>query len=254
MDKNLEIALDNYLAKEDVEGAFYIDGDWGSGKSFFIRNYREKIDEEYRKKNPKSKDPSSFYVSLNGLRNLNDINAELFALCHPKLSCFSSSKFGKGLLYLGKAAGNVFGIESENTEGVISNFAGVFQKGKTQILILDDFERCRIDLQELFGYLSSLLVESGTKVILIGNDKEVRRFLQEEELFRERSISAQISGNMEEYKQNLASLSEPCLYDSIKEKCIYKTYHFQFDDEILFEELVKDYPESTRCHYPVTCF
>ena len=31
-----------YLVKESVDGAFYIDGLWGLGKTYFIKNFKNK--------------------------------------------------------------------------------------------------------------------------------------------------------------------------------------------------------------------
>ena len=34
--------MNEYLVKESVDGAFYIDGLWGLGKTYFIKNFKNK--------------------------------------------------------------------------------------------------------------------------------------------------------------------------------------------------------------------
>ena len=42
MNKHIEKYLDLYLEREDVEYATLLTGEWGCGKTFFIKNYIEK--------------------------------------------------------------------------------------------------------------------------------------------------------------------------------------------------------------------
>lgn len=185
------------------------------------------------------------YISLNGFVSIDEINSEIFASCHPKITKFGNSRITKALFSVGKAALNVVAGISEDSVKSIAEGLSNFMSSKCSILVLDDFERCRIDLQSLFGFISNLIVECKCKVILIGNDKEVRRYLQTEEIYREKLIKAIISKNKDEYDDLIKDGDDYLLYDSIKEKCIYKTYNFIFDDEILFTELMKDYSKST---------
>ena len=45
---------------------------------------------------------------------------------------------------------------------------------KDKIVILDDFERCRLPVRETLGIISSLLDEDSCKVIIISNDYEIQ--------------------------------------------------------------------------------
>jgi len=46
---DLEKVLKDYINKENVEGAFYIDGHWGSGKTFFINDFMSSHNKKPRK-------------------------------------------------------------------------------------------------------------------------------------------------------------------------------------------------------------
>ena len=80
-------ALDDYIEKKDVEGAFYINGLWGSGKTYFIKEFIKRKNQILFKIQ---------YISLNGIRNNSEINEELFCLCNPTISKIKNNKLIKG--------------------------------------------------------------------------------------------------------------------------------------------------------------
>lgn len=243
MDGHLIAALNDYLSDtKEVDGAFYIDGPWGSGKSFFIDKYIKTYTDRYKKENPdfdEKKNKLFIKVSLNGVKNLDDVSKEIFAQCHPNISKLANGKIARAILTVGKVViDKKIGVSSDNVDDIIGSLGG-FIDSKFTAIILDDFERCRIDCQELFGFINSLISESSVKVILIGNDSEVRRYLQQQDLHQQKMIASNISKNIDEYKKNIAEVSEPLFYDVIKEKTIYKTYYFVFDNNLLYTELSK---------------
>ena len=89
-DSYLIYALNEYLSDTKVvDGAFYIDGPWGSGKSYFIDRYIKIYTEQHKKVNPdfdENKDKLFIKVSLNGVKNIDDVSKEIFAQCHPTIS------------------------------------------------------------------------------------------------------------------------------------------------------------------------
>jgi len=181
-----------------------------------------------------------------GLTSVDEITKELFALCHPVISSIKNGPVAKCLLSIGKIAANTAGIGGESIDDAVNNFASLFKNNQVKVLILDDFERSRIDLQELFGYITSLIKINDIRIVLIGNDVEVKKFLQEESIHRQKLIASNISGNINDYHNNVKLLDEPLLYDSIKEKCIYKTYYYVTDRSILFDSIICSYPKSIQ--------
>ncbi len=250
MDSYLIYALNEYLSDTKVvDGAFYIDGPWGSGKSYFIDRYIKIYTEQHKKVNPdfdENKDKLFIKVSLNGVKNIDDVSKEIFAQCHPTISKITNGKIARGILTLGKIfIDKKVGVSGGEVDDIIGSL-GSFINSKFSAIILDDFERCRIDCQELFGFINSLISESFVKVILIGNDSEVRRYLQQEELHQQKLIASNISKDFNEYKKNVDEVSEPLFYDVIKEKTIYKTYYFVFDKDLLYTELGKVLSKSDQ--------
>ncbi|MDY4308014.1 P-loop NTPase fold protein [Enterococcus mundtii] len=77
---NLTQIIDNYLQSEEPY-ALQIDGEWGVGKTYFIKN---NVIEKLKEKNN-----YSVYFSVYGFNNLNDLKRELF---YQIISALSSNK------------------------------------------------------------------------------------------------------------------------------------------------------------------
>lgn len=224
-------ALDKYLIKDKCDGAFYINGPWGSGKTYFIKKYMEEKEDAQ-------------YISLDGMKSVNDINEELFAKLNPAISKIKNSKISKVLINIvGSIIGTKIGVDISNID--LENFVNK-ANFNIKILVLDDLERTKIDIQELFGYISSLLTVSEIKVILIGNDEEVRKYLDVSSNHNSLLITAILSKDLDKFNENKIKVSEPLLYDKIKEKSIYKQYNFAFDEDVLFKEISKSFKISTQ--------
>ncbi|KOT14533.1 hypothetical protein AC245_04160 [Haemophilus parainfluenzae] len=80
MNKHIEKYLDLYLDREDVEYATLLIGEWGCGKTFFIKNYIENIQKSQKDKH------KFIYISLFGLKNISSVNEAIFEELHPILS------------------------------------------------------------------------------------------------------------------------------------------------------------------------
>lgn len=52
-------------------------------------------------------------------------------------------------------------------------------KGK-KVLIFDDIERCKIDIDELFGYINNFVEHLTCKVILIGDEEKIKSLYEAE--------------------------------------------------------------------------
>ena len=87
--KHIEKYFDYYFdGEKNFEYAVLLNGAWGSGKTWFIKEYIQKQE---------SKGKKVAYISLNGLSKTSDIDDEIFRCIHPKLA-------SKGAKILGKVA------------------------------------------------------------------------------------------------------------------------------------------------------
>jgi len=164
-----KIVID-YIDENIYNYAVLIDGGWGSGKTFLVRNsIIPSIEEHERRKKEKEKEyqeRKAIYVSLYGIANETDISKQIYT------SMLSKSEKGK------KTAGIATRIISDLSEKFLIKFdiiellENVFQS-KKYILIFDDLERCGIDINRVLGYINSFVEHDGIKTIIIANQAEI---------------------------------------------------------------------------------
>lgn len=180
--KSVEDYLKYYLSLESPQYAVMIKGPWGCGKTFFVKNFLDKNnDEETRDDTVINLKP--IYISLNGMRTLENlqeaIRAELNPLLYSKTARIGKAVL-KGLLKTTLRIDLDFD-EDGRTDGALSGnldssailtLVGGDVKG-TKALFLDDLERSDIGLEELFGFLNNFVEHYSCKVILIADENKL---------------------------------------------------------------------------------
>lgn len=174
--------LDYYVDLENPQYAVLLIGNWGCGKTYFIKDIIKKWEEPDSSEDKISLKP--IYVSLNGISETDNINEKIRAVVSPFL-------YSKGM----KVAKNIFKGLLKTTAKIDLNFddddkadgnisfnidsLGIFDssnkdiKGK-RILIFDDIERCKIKTDEIFGYINNFVEHSGCKVILLTDEQKIK--------------------------------------------------------------------------------
>ncbi|RUP10302.1 P-loop NTPase fold protein [Hyphomicrobium sp.] len=146
--------------------AVLLNGPWGAGKTHFVNQFLRTYEIKH------------LYISLYGMTSTRQIEEEFWRQLHPVLSSKPMkilTAVGKGLLKAsikfdvdgdGKEDGSVSPTLPELDVAKLANPTG-------RVLIFDDLERCRMPLDEVLGYINSLVEHSDFKVILIANEKEL---------------------------------------------------------------------------------
>lgn len=194
-------AIDNYLDNKEPY-ALQIDGEWGSGKTFFIKNYSEKT--------TKAK---VIYFSVYGYNDLQNLKTDLLSQVAIELENLSIIKKGNKLYSIFKR----FNINSNlviNSIGVLSDITlkkiiknTLKKNNETVVVVIDDLERLseQLDLQDFLGFLTNDIIEKlKFKVIIVSNEKKMK--------------------NHDDFLK-------------IKEKIISKTIEFSRDENLLKEIL-----------------
>ena len=150
--------------------AILLKGKWGSGKTWFINQYREKLKEEGKK---------SLYVSLYGVAHYSEIEDLLFQQLHPFRSSKGmvlAEKVFKGLL---KGALKI-DLNNDGKEDGTWTFSipdidipDKFKDSNYSLLIFDDLERCNIDIKNILGYINSFVESQSLKVVILANEEEI---------------------------------------------------------------------------------
>ena len=272
-DNEIKNIIIDYLKNDKSNQAILIDGEWGSGKTFFVK---EKVIPKIKEK---LKDVPIYYVSLYGVSS----SAEI----HNLVSSQITEK------YIGKYIGDDKASAVVNIGSKISKIKPVldilkeingasidlvhFNELKNNleiptksIMIFDDLERCNMDVITVLGYINSISEHSDTKVIIVANESELGMQNTNEDLSQKYNLILNINkfnrennnggDNSKQSNKNTDNDSNNSLinkelldkqaeeyfpvssvYEKVKEKLIGVTVKYEADFNEIFETLVKEY-------------
>ena len=185
------------------EYAVLIKGLWGTGKTWFIQDYLEKLKQEGQ---------DHLYVSLYGVTSFEDIESDFFRQLHPLLSSKSAKLLGKLAKGMVKATIKVDLDDDGQSDGTIT--AGVpndklvesLKRSEGRVLVFDDIERCAIPICDLLGYINQFVEHNEFKAILIANEHEIVEREEKSELHFQayRRIKEKLVGKTFEIEPDLA--------------------------------------------------
>ena len=161
MNEHITDYLYKYFKLKNPGYAVFIKGEWGCGKTCFIKKY---IKEQNKNTNWWGKKRKKLqYISLNGVSSTNILVANIlfnakYALGWVKIiwsliKCISIT--GKCITFTPQ---DLFSSE-------------VFKKLlKRNVLIFDDLERANLDHEKLWGFFSELLEQHHVHIVLVGDE------------------------------------------------------------------------------------
>ena len=148
--------------------AVAIEGEWGCGKTFYIKQLIEKLGAQNRR---------VFYISLYGIATKQEIDQLIFAEMHPFRSSKSAKFATKVLAGLIKASIKIdinentqLNLNSQIPDVEIPNSQGT---ELLPILIFDDLERCAIEATILLGYINHFVEHAGLHVVVAVNELDL---------------------------------------------------------------------------------
>ncbi|AZV47327.1 hypothetical protein C3L23_08590 [Nautilia sp. PV-1] len=167
----LEEKLYEIFIKDNFPVVIAINGEWGSGKTYFWQNI---FLERYKNK---LKDKKIAYVSLFGHNSLNDIKTDII---------LQISKTTKIISKIQDKVKNIKGMVFKEQDINISLGGGILSAGlslltvndfKNVIICFDDFERLssNIKIKDLMGFISNLKEQKNCKILMILNEEELKK-------------------------------------------------------------------------------
>jgi len=165
--------LNFYLENIPQGFAVMLNGEWGSGKTFFINTYKSEFSKKYK----------FIYVSLYGVSKNSEIEDQIFQQLHPFLSSKPVSiatKVLKGAVKFGLK----IDLDSNGTKETSANInlpdvqiSDFYKNAENAVLIFDDLERCSIPVENILGYINHFVEHQNHRVIVIANEEEIIKFL-----------------------------------------------------------------------------
>lgn len=175
--QQLEEIVDYYLTS-NTNYALMITGEWGVGKTYYFKNILSNKIKDTSTTEDNSKKYKPILVSLFGLKNLEDLQAEIFLSLYPilnnkkvKLGASILKALTKGMMHL-KNLGEFFNYASdfEIDKGELVKFSDL-------VICFDDLERLSENLkfEEFVGYVNSLVENENVKILIIANENKIER-------------------------------------------------------------------------------
>jgi peroxiredoxin family protein len=168
--KHIEDFLNEFLQIEKPGFAVLIKGAWGSGKTYFVKNYIE------HQLKPNNKELKPIYISLFGVSSKEEIDSRIYEAVHNLINK-PVSKLAFGVAKTATLIGcNILGgaAAQEATSRIIgeSKKIGKFLKEckDNYVLFFDDCERASVDLVELFGFINPFVEDDGLHCILVADE------------------------------------------------------------------------------------
>lgn len=253
----------SYVKNRIYNYAVLIDGDWGTGKTYFIQ--KSLIP------NLESSGYMPIYISLYGINSTDTVSQKIaLSLLTNKIPADKKAiakqclpAIGSFVLPIGQTLLNATGmsileplLKSPVEDIPWDTIFKKFSDSRKRIFIFDDLERCSLPINEILGYINSLVEHESEKVLIVANQKAIGKMslhnnleakyqvilnpqLQLTEKVRDSSptyfssspnlIDKPITSfTPEQLKQQTASLfSENVLYKEIKEKLVGQELYFR---------------------------
>ncbi len=216
MEDLVESILD-YVRADYTDYAIMINGEWGSGKTYF---WNHKIKNKIESLQLNGKNYTTIYMSLYGISNLEEISKKIFIE--------TSQLMDKNLKKYMDAHGQTNIPEYAKTGLDMANFFGVTKNGEKvdyekffstddKVLCFDDLERANVDVVDILGYINNFVEHDHIKTIIICNEKELATKFKSSNIEMKTFIATYLLD-----KQNdLAKADEKPMVEKIRDKIEY---------------------------------
>lgn len=252
MEDLVESILD-YIRADYTDYAIMINGEWGSGKTYFWNN---KIRNKIESLQLNGKQYTTIYMSLYGISNLEEISKKIFIE--------TTQLMDKNLRRYMQSNGQTTIPEYAKTGLDMANFFGVTQNGdkvdyakffstEDKVLCFDDLERANVDVIDILGYINNFVEHDHIKTIIICNEKELSTKIKNENLEMKTFIATYLldkEGDLtktekpmvEKIKDKIEYVFDKANdYERIKEKLIGETFEYAPEFNYIINGLLMRY-------------
>lgn len=261
MEDLVESILD-YVRADYTDYAIMINGEWGSGKTYF---WNHKIRPKIESMQLNGKKYTPIYMSLYGISNLEEISKKIFIettqLMDKNLKKYMNTSGVSTIPEYAKTGldmANFFGVTQNGDRIDYGNFFSTDDK----VLCFDDLERANVDVIDILGYINNFVEHDHIKTIIICNEKELstklknsnlemKTFIATYLLDKENKLNVKTDKPMVERIQDTIEyvFDKANDYERIKEKLIGETFEYVPEFNYIINGLLmryEKYPDLIR--------
>lgn len=254
--------LYDYINNVGIKYAVLLNGCWGCGKTYFIENYIDELELQYKlnRKLKENKNKKPIYVSLYGLNSISKIKSKI------ALSLIKYEKLKQLLpvLDVGIEVGSDLISKNtfiQNSNNKLSRIINSFYKIDNLIIFFDDLERCNININAILGYINELVEHNNIKVVLIADESKIGKINIQQNIelkymltlsdkikySNEKNTNLYENANNDNIKQLTKEdlikrtrelFDEDKIYSEIKEKLIGKIIYYRANIDIVYDKFV----------------
>ena len=186
--------IDAFINNHFYQYAIMINGEWGSGKTYFIKN--ELIphlkNKKYKDTDGIEKEKDLNYISLYGIKETSDISnilcsqaiedkiekvsnkTKIYNILGKKELIKSSSKSFHAVTLATDVLAKLILKKTElGDEKDLKRLLELFPNFDNNIIIFDDLERCSCSVNDVLGFINNFVEHSSAKVIVVANENEI---------------------------------------------------------------------------------
>lgn len=270
-DEKILDVLNKYIENPKMQYAILIDGDWGSGKTYFIKT-------KFVKNNK-----NIIYIPLNGIKNREDIDKKIYYKILEnnmpekitKSKGFSAFKKTSGAIFVisNEIIKNVFKIDISGVKNLnASEIISLFKNISDYVIVFDDLERCEMPISETLGYINDYVEHKNVKCVIVANEQEINKINYDNNYElkvmsclndnidygekQRKDIFTKIN-NEENKKVDIPKIKNRILnmydgnkkYKAIKEKLIGITIKYIPDINKVYDQLIVEYKKKNKDLY-----
>ncbi len=255
MEDLIESILD-YVRADYTDYAIMINGEWGSGKTYFWNN---KVKNRIETLTLGGKKFTTIYMSLYGISNLEEISKKIFLettqLMDKELKQYMEENEIEKIPEYAKTGMNIanrFGITQDAEKLDYSKFFETNNK----VLVFDDLERANVDVIDILGYINNFVEHDHIKTIIICNEKELATKIKNANLELKTFIATYLLDKQSELLTTDLPLVEKIKdkidivfektndYERIKEKLVGETFEYAPQFNYIIDGILMRYEQD----------
>ena len=254
---NITESIKVYLNEVESDYAVLIDGSWGCGKTYFIKN--ELIPELENDLNTKR---DFIYISLFGLKNIDDIYSAISMSIIEIKSDEHARRRAEQQGYKASSKsnlniGNVTGLKSifrkgldfipggKQIEYIANDITRNIISFDKYVFIFDDFERASISKTELLGFFDVLADQHHAKTIVVCNEEKIENNLLESNTSDDNN--GEQGKEQDSVNKNVLDDEDTLYYKKYKEKVFGMQIKFSRDFSVVYDKLVEKFAAGSDC-------